>query len=464
MAPDVEKSLREKLLDFSGRPRFKQDVDRAIELYFGKAARRGRILTAEEEELPDFFEWFIHDMILRGGKRLIDLFAEEVGPQLPKAEARLLDAWRVVDRLRLFEVQSVQPGVGVVVQDVLSGETLTVHDRSASRAARRWVVMLARLHQAEDRVCFTGAAVMLPPQHAEELVESARRLWDTYRSQRAEASYSDFYRDHSLELMREAKRATEEASRPPVLLTPEGHPIASATAHFTVRDPGAVAGLLSQREEFEEAGPSDEDPEAQHFNWLLRGQSRVPERPAPKKGALMIQTEVTFGPGEPAYRSLGDVLLWGNRMELRCLSRERLQAGKALLQEILGDLVRLHKRDRIEPFDLDMEAPERVNRGQAPPPPARRPSSASASGFSRAERQALEKEMRERYTAQWLNTPIPALNDLSPRQAVATPEGRAKVIQLLKSMEYLEDGRRESGEPMMMDIARLRRELGLPPA
>jgi hypothetical protein len=455
MTKGAEPSLREKLLSFTQRPRFRQDFDRATKTYFGKAARRGRTLVADEDQLPDFFEWFIHDMIMRGGKRLIDLFAEEVGPQLPEAEAKLLDAWRVTDRLRLFEVQSVQRDVGVVVQDVLNGETLTVYDRSASRAARRWAVMLVRLHQAEDRLCFTGATVLLPPQHAEELVESARRLWDKYRSQRAEASNSGFYRDHSLDLMREAKRAYEEASRPPILLTPEGHPLASTSAHFTVRDSDAVADLLSRSDEFDDAGPSDEDSEARHFNWLLRGRSRIPEQPSPKKGALMIQTEVTSGPGEPTYRSLGDVLLWRSRMELRCVSRERLQAGKALLQEILGDLVRLHKRDRIEPLDLDV---------QAPPLRARRPSDAPSPTFSRAERQALEQEMRARYTAQWLDTPIPALNDLSPRQALTTPEGRAKVIQLLKQMEYLEDGRRESGEPMMMDIARLRRELGLLPA
>jgi hypothetical protein len=456
MAKDAEQSLREKLLDFTGRPRFRQDVDRAMTMYFGKAARRGRVLVADEDELPNFFEWFIHDATVRGGKRLIDLFAEEAGPQLPEAEARLLAAWRVTDRLRLLEVQSVQRGVGIVAQDVLSGETLTIHDRSASRAARRWEVLLVRLHQAEDRLCFTGSTVMLPPQHSEELVEAARRLWDQYRSQRAEASLSDFYREHSLDLMRESRRAYEEAGRPPIVLTPEGHPLVSATAHFTVRDPGAVAELLSQSDEFEAAGPSDEDPQAEHFNWLLRGRSRIPEQPVPKKGALMIQTELTTGPGEPVYRSLGDVLLWKNRMELRCVSRERLQAGKALLQEILGDLVRLHKRDRIEPFDLDVQAPP-------PPPGARRPPPAPGPALSRAERQALEKEMSERYTAQWPDAPIPALDDLSPRQAVATPEGRAKVLRLLKSMEYLEDGRRESGQPVMMDVARLRRELGLPP-
>jgi hypothetical protein len=449
MGKDAEQSLREQLLSFAGRPRFKPEFDRAVRAYFGKAATRGRTLTADEDELPDFFEWFVNDMPLRGGRRLIDLFADEVGPQLSEAEATLLAAWRVINRLRLFEVQSVQPGKGVVVQDLLSGETLTIYDRSASRAARRWMIMLARPHQAEDRVCFTGSAVMLTPLEKEDLLDVARRLWDKYRSQRPEATPADFYRDHSLELRRAALRLQEEASRPPTLLTPEGHLLVSASAQFTVRDHDAVAELLEQVEEFEAAGPSDEDPQALHFNWLLRGRSHIPEQPASKKGALMLKTEWTQGPGEPVYRSLGDVLLWKNRMELRCLSRERLRAGKALLGDVLGGLIRAHKRDRIEP--LDLTAPPSADASPAVEPPA----------LSRAERAALEREMSERHTSEWLDAPLPALNDLSPRRAVYTPEGRARVIELLKRMEYLEDGRRAQGEAVLMDVARLRRELGL---
>ncbi|MBF8285666.1 MAG: hypothetical protein HW378_4581 [Anaerolineales bacterium] len=447
--------LREKIMDFVYQPRFGKDFEQAIRLYFGKAALRGRTLTVDEEEMPGFQEWYVHDFVTTGGRQFIDRFAEEVGPSLPEAEAKLLAAWRAMNCLRLFEIQSVQPGASVSVRDLLSDEEITIHDHSASRIMRRWMVILARPHQAEDRVCFTGSSPALTPMYKREMLESAQKLWNGYRARQPEAAFSDFYRAHSLDLLLEMKRLQEEASRPPVLVTAEGHSLMEARAEYAVRNANAVGDRLSEAEEFNFAGPSEEHRDALHFNWLLRGRSRVPEKPMPAKGALALRTDWTAGPGEPAYRSLGDIMLWKDRLELECMSRERLEAGKTLLAEVLGDLAK-HKRDRVKPLKIEAASPysETATAPQRPAPRRR---------LSREE-MALEREMLERTTLEWLDSPAPTLNNLSPRQAVNTPEGRAEVLEMLKVAEYLDDNRRASGEPPVMDIDRIRRELGLLPA
>ncbi|MBI3362128.1 MAG: DUF2384 domain-containing protein [Chloroflexi bacterium] len=445
---DAEQSLRDKITSFAYEPRFGRDFDRALGLYFGEAVRRQRVLVYDEEEMPGFQEWYIHDFVMADGRRLIDRFADEIGPDLPEAEAKWLAAWRAMNRLRLFEIQSVEPGMGVVVRDLLNDEVLTINDRSASRTMRRWMIMLARPHQAEDRVCFTGISWALTPFQKDEMLGAARRLWDDCRARRPEATLSDFYRDHGLDLLREVKRLQEKARRPPVVITPEGHSLVDARAVSDVLNSDAVRATLSEAEEFNYAGHSTEHPDALHFNWLLRGRSHVPENPDHEEGALMHTVEWTAGPGEPSFRSLGDIALWKNRLELSCLSRERLEAGKALLAEVLGGLIR-HRRDRVKPLEVETGlSPE----GFVPLADTRIP---------RAERLALEREARDRQTTQWLDTPLPALNNLSPRQAVKTPEGRAEVLEMLKVMEYIDDGRREAGEPSVMDIARIHRELRL---
>jgi hypothetical protein len=408
----------------------------------------------DEEEMPGFQEWFIHDFALPDGRRLVDRFAEEVGPSLPEAEAKLLAAWRTMNRLRLFEVQSTQPGVGVVVQDLLSGEVLTIHDRSASRTMRRWIVMLARPHQAVDRVCFTGSSPALTPMYKTEMVEAAQKMWTAYQAQHPGAALPDFYRDQSLDLLRTINRLQAEASRPPVFVSAEGHALMQARAEYIVRDAQAVGDRLSQAEEFNYAGESEQGPGAEHFNWLLRGRSHVPEKPMPEKGALSLRTDWTAGPGEPAYRSLGDITLWVNRLELECMSRERLEVGKVLLEEVLGDLVR-HKRDRIKPFKVEARTPLGSPSAPQRSPPRLLPD---------AEERAFRQDMMERTTQEWLDAPIPALNNLTPRQAAQTPEGRAEVLERLKLSEYFEDERRARGEPPLIDLARIRRELGLPPS
>ncbi|MFQ6101196.1 MAG: antitoxin Xre/MbcA/ParS toxin-binding domain-containing protein [Anaerolineae bacterium] len=64
--------------------------------------------------------------------------------------------------------------------------------------------------------------------------------------------------------------------------------------------------------------------------------------------------------------------------------------------------------------------------------------------------------------AEWLDTPVPALDGRSPRQAAGDPAMREQLEELLKAIEYMEE-RRRAGEPYI-DITDLRRKLGLPRA
>jgi hypothetical protein len=64
--------------------------------------------------------------------------------------------------------------------------------------------------------------------------------------------------------------------------------------------------------------------------------------------------------------------------------------------------------------------------------------------------------------AEWLDNPVPALDGKSPRQASRDPEAQEQLEELLKAVEYMEERKRREGEPYI-DVADVRRELGLPP-
>ena len=51
------------------------------------------------------------------------------------------------------------------------------------------------------------------------------------------------------------------------------------------------------------------------------------------------------------------------------------------------------------------------------------------------------RRFAEEQTLRWLEDPIPALEGLSPRQAMQTPEGQAKVLELIKYLEFMDDQR-----------------------
>jgi hypothetical protein len=440
-----ERALRERIQKFTFQDRFKDDFEQAIHLYFGEEALQDNVLTVDEQALPGFQEWFFFDYITSEKERIIDLFAGEVGPRLPVAQQQMLDDWRRVNRYRLFEVQRVEPGIGETLQDLLSGEVFELNDISASYGLMRWQIILARPIVTEGRWHFTGSTAPLPPSVKLDILDLARELWEKYQAQHPRASLDDFYRDHGLDLY---QRVQEIISTPPTVCTPEGHPVISSTARYAVTDPDAVRERLDAAEEFVFVGPADEDRRALAYVWLLTGRSHVPEVPVER--GLMLQTKwVAEDPEKESYRSLGDVRLWRNRLELLCLSQERLEAGKALLQKALGRRLIRHLGDEFK--DIVQETFEEPASSQRH---RRR-------ALSREER-AIARQMAIEQRKEWVDASIPALGGKSPRQAASDPDMQEQLEELLKVIEYNEEQKHRAGEPYM-DVADLRRELGLPP-
>ena len=451
----AERILRKRLPEFVFRgDRFKADVQKAMELYFEQKPGPDTPLNLDEDEIPGFQEWFFFDFITHTGRRIIDLFAEEIGPGLNNEQRAMLEDWLVWDRAHLLEFLEIKPGIGVVVQDLLSDEIFEVNDISASYNVSRWMFGLFRPIRSAGRVSFTGTALLLPPSEKAGILETAQALWVKYQAEHPKGSLSDFYRDHSLTLHLATKRAQEEASKPPIPLSAEGHSLILARARYHLRAaPYQVEAILDASEEFVYAGPSKEQRGASYYNWIQRGRSFVPQSDQKPAGrAVLLRTEWVEGPGQPSFLNLGDLTVAPKWIELECLSRARLAAGKALLEEILPGLIS-PAGDRFEDWDMAAE------KGASKPLKVRK----EPSRAMKEDMKALDSEMLHRLTVNWLD--VPSIDGkLTPRQAVHDPEGRKKVIEALKQIEYINDQRALDGKGPTMDADYIRAELGLIPA
>ena len=450
----AEKVLRKRIPEFVFRgDRFKEDIEKAMELYFEQKFSPDTPLELYKDELPGFQEWFFSDFVTRTGRRILDIFREEIGPSLNSEQRVMLEDWLVWNRARLLEFQEIKPGTGVVVQDLLSNEIFEVNDISASYNISHWMFGLFRPVRSAGRVSFTGTAMLLPPSEKEGILETAQTLWAKYLSEHPDSSLPDFYRDNSLTLHLAMKRAQEEAAKPPIPLSAEGHLLVLARARYLLRvERSQIEAVLDASEEFVYAGPSEEQRGGLHYDWIQRGRSFVPPADQKPKGrAVMLRTEWTEGPGLPSYLNLGDLTLSTKWIDLECPSRERLAAGKALIEETLTGLIE-HADDQFEDWEARME------KNVAKPPSVRK----EPSRKTKEEMEVLDKEMLLRFTANWLKEQS-IDGKLTPRQAVQSPEGRKKVIEALKQIEYINDQRARDGEGPTMDAGYIRKELGLAP-
>ena len=443
----VEIRLRQWIQGFALSERFAVDFDDAMAQFFGLERANRRVIGPDEEaQLPGFQEWYFFDYPTHEDSAcIVDIFATEKWRTLKVAERQMLDDWRATNQLRAFEVLDVQPGIGERVQDLLTGETLEMNDISASRTVLRWAILFARPLLTEGRWHFTGSATVHEPKRKADIVAFLQREWNVYCQAHPDATPDEFYRDRSLAIYHFSRQPLPPPG-PPV--TAEGHAVVTASAAYRIKNVDKIFERLDQAKEFQYVGPSAQDPNADMFLWLQRGRSCVPESPIEDQGErLMLGGKWMLGPGQPTYKTLGDLLLWSDKMKLECLSRERLVAGKSLLDQVLGrwthhledifrDIQDAETRQPLPSLSIESEVDPEIDR-------------------------ALQQEMLERHYMTWLDTPIPTLDHQTPRQAVQTPEGRAQVIEALKQLEYHEAQRSRLGK-VTFDANRLRDELGLP--
>jgi hypothetical protein len=117
---------------------------------------------------------------------------------------------------------------------------------------------------------------------------------------------------------------------------------------------------------------------------------------------------------------LGNVELKDQALILSVNSQTRAERGRALLREVLHGLV-------VQPLVEIQTLEQRIaTRDPAPPPRLNLPE---------RERRTIIHDGLDRHYRDLLDQPIPALGNKSPRAAVTTAKGRAKVVDWLKTLE-----------------------------
>ena len=204
---------------------------------------------------------------------------------------------------------------------------------------------------------------------------------------------------------------------PPALVTAEGDPLELCTATFTTTAPVKLARELD----------------------------RLFTRDNP--GTWLVASDTDGGGGQAdAVRALASLELTGRTLTLQAMSRARVARVIDLLDGVHATLTQT---------DFEVTDPGRMRGGDGEP--------AGRGARSRPENPASLRILRSRrpspshiaqYETSWVDSPIPALRGLTPRQAAADPTRREDLERLLAEFP-------STGSPLHMDAQRLRQLLDL---
>jgi hypothetical protein len=373
-------------------------------------------LNADFLQMADinFWDWFVYDWEVdeENRKTLIDLYMENAR-SLGAEERTVLGKMRGAF-LSLYEVQEVFPEKGLLLKDLLLGDEYEVREKMATRGLRKWDILAVRLLHLDGAYIMSGSVYPYPLHLKENIVAHIKDCFKDYKKDHPDDSLryflkrnGDLFNYHWCKAFRKPLR--------PTLVTGGGEPVVFCTAVFEIKDEKKAVNRLKTMANVEEG-------EDGRFLWLDEPES---------DGSATI---------------LGTISPKDNSLKLECKSKERLDRGKALIHNALGDFVS-HKIDTFQdPYQAIKDMPKTSPKPETEIPPD-------------VKQELYIKYMQQHYE-KWLNKKLPALNGKTPCEAVKRPSGKKKVAEILKSIENSEEHNKLRGDPHF-DISWLWERLGI---
>jgi len=331
----------------------------------------------------------------------------------------------------LCEVVELTPGVGMTLFDLLRRVTYEVIERSASQTLKRGeIIYCATTHLDGISSNIGTSPYALRPTAKRDILELRKWMID-------ESGGVELSEDHLVEFESDIRGlyldTVRAMFRPPQLMNTDNDPLLPQKVHFDIASADAAFQALKGLA----AGVSEDE---------LRADATLTD-------GLVETAEIPWlGGTEEARKRLGGPVLLGTiniehcRLIVSVNSTKRAETIRRLVKKRLGkDAV--YKTTLIESIESEVERAWAAAAGG--------PSSLSPANWAeRTERTGvisltdappelrlkLEETARQHWVT-WLDLPVPALNNMSPREAAKTEEGRDLLQSLLLYYESHDDDR-----------------------
>jgi hypothetical protein len=450
------------LMKWLRRAEWRDAFDRSIDRHLGRVCAKAGVAR---ENLSDvigegaftmlwgcIFEDFL-TQDLDDGRNIIDDYLKRRGWNESVSNKAYMAALRT-SVMSLYEVSDIVREQSFLARDLVrGGEPVRVSERAATRSLKPWDRIAARLVQVEQRMEMSGGVLPFDHETSEVVLESLGRATANARNETAglvrklgsavtDSAVGQMLSDTNILRTSAFLFATVWLDdllsrtlhpRMPEVCNSDGDALVFTSVHFPLMaNIDAIRNALA-------AVPALRPENETFWNWLGLAK-RVPKgRPA--KSQTFITTL------DDGSLVLGTLEIKDGTLTLSVNSESRAQEGRALLEPLLRGLVGkpLIERQTIE--SMMVSSPK----GGATIP----------SGLSPEEERSVIQKMLTDHYRRTLDEPIPALGNMTPRKAVKTAKGRAKVVAWLKFLEN-RTTRTPASDPMASyDFSWLWRELGI---
>ncbi len=368
------------------------------------------------EQIFDDWSIFDRELSLDGPELLVDRFLA-AKPNLTGGERTYLDVLKA-SSVRLYEVEDLVPGDSLMLRDLIEGDLVTVQEKLGSRGLHRfdWIATRVVSPGASGRPELEGL-MQVAGLGRDAFRDLLREAKEDFFTMQPEGNLTVFYKAMVPELHALWVRSIVD---PPIprLANTDGEELVVTHVQFDVVDRGALISALDGSALTRSQGDS--------WSWA---------------GTNVKQETV----------SLGLVTLTSSTLQLEANSVARGQRGRELIEQLAGAAVKHRGTTHEDMQVLVRESMKRGDRHEAPDP---------ATSLPPEVQEALVLDLSAKHSREWLDLPVPALDELSPRDASTKPTMRPRLVELLKGLDGMYQRALETNAPAS-DPSWLWDELGL---
>jgi hypothetical protein len=346
--------------------------------------------------------------------------------------------------ISFYEVVRSEPGRGMAVRDVLTGEEVEVMERMASQTARPGDVLYAQIwHQPELAVLGCCAPLCIPPKKKVEIIDLRKKLRKKIAKQNRDLTKDDLLR--YADTIREVYLDIRDALyAPPRFTNTDGDPLHFHTLTFRVGSVALAFEALAplavgySREELLDRAKFDDSGAmlSVEFDWLKRGNRKMKTWENTILGGIRISEGRLVGDVNSAERAKRLRKEIEGRLGLGGTHESTVSKTVDGLREIPLPPKTVEELARQAKFDTQMREPEVLARVQA----------------------TIQKDVEG-----WIFQEVPALGGRTPLEAVRDPDGKEAVEALLLQWER-NDEKGMFPNQIRPDISAVRRLLNLAPS
>nr|AAP58624.1 hypothetical protein [uncultured Acidobacteriota bacterium] len=345
----------------------------------------------------------------------------------------------------LYEAVEVRPGVGMTLFDLLRRITHVVVEHSASETLKRGeIIYCATTQVAGFRSNVGMGPYALRPTAKGEVFALRKWIVNGIGSEEIRTEHLHEFEQDIRGLYLDTLKGM---FAPPSLANTDGDPFLPQKLYFDLKSADlAFQGLKSL------AGGDEND--------LLEQ--------ATLDNGLIVKAEIPWlGGSEEARSRLGGPVLLGllkidqERLIVEVNSKQRAELIRGLVEDRLGDTA-TYKTTLIEPMESrvnEMWNAAAAGSSSSSDPEDRQHTDLSSYDQTQPEIMAMMEEVARQHWESWFDLPVPALNDMTPREAAQTEEGRELLESLLLFYENTQSD--SAANVLNADIPALRRELGM---